>query len=722
MTAIVLSGPDDDEPRDEAEVFDLAEQRRRRSQDPDPTEPDIFGDDRPDLLAEDNDEDEFDDDAPLIPFRAIVRTVSRHPRYVAAGGRTVARRTWESRTTARHQRMMRAAEAAGDHESVLEWEERVRSFRAERHTRRMAMLAAPVHAARAVLFGTMTAFGLLVLLGILLALATKHVSEVAGPLMTAVHLTEWLVNMANLLWRPAAALAFAAALASLWRLGREQNPVTAWEYGAADEDGDGRELVPDESAILSALRHLNLGPLNQAVKNGWQPRWVLGAVQDGQGWHSQLLLPQGVTVEMVNAKKNTLASNLLRKPVEVWPTEPDDKPGVLDLWVANPGALTGPVPPWPLLTSGTCDYFKGVPVAVALRGNLVTAPLFQKNYMVGGIMGTGKSSATRNLVLGAALDPLVEIEVYVMAYNADYDAMRRRLRVLVKGDDDQQIEAALGALRRLRSEVTLRGQLLEDAGEMKVTRKLAEADARLRPLVVVFDECHELFEHETCGQEAAELAVKVLKKARKCAITLIFTTVSPTATSIPKDVTRNTSNRVAFAVGDHVANDGLLGTGKHRAGITATKLNPAVDIGTSLTIGFSANPFDLVRWHYVQYDPEKNVDQITPVIDRAMTLRERAEHESEQREQVPNVDPLVDIAHVMGGAPRMLTREVLRHLANLRPDYLGWNGETLRAYLADEEIDAEPHKSNGLMTVDGSRIIAALARRRASDADSGESA
>ena len=55
-----------------------------------------------------------------------------------------------------------------------------------------------------------------------------------------------------------------------------------------------------------------------------------------------------------------------------------------------------------------------------------------------------------------------------------------------------------------------------------------------------------------------------MKKARKVGITLIWVTVSPTADSIPRDVTRNTSHRVAFAVGDHVANDGLLGTGSTR--------------------------------------------------------------------------------------------------------------------------------------------------------------
>ncbi|MGH3417867.1 MAG: FtsK/SpoIIIE domain-containing protein, partial [Actinocrinis sp.] len=476
---------------------------------------------------------------------------------------------------------------------------------------------------------------------------------------------------------------------------------------AEDGDGDGRELVPDESAILSALRHLGLGPLDRAVKAGWRPRWILGAVEDGAGWHAQLMLPQGVSVEMINRRKNLLASNLLRKPIEVWPSEPDNKPGVLDLWVAHPGTLTGPVAPWPLLKAGTSDYFKGVPVAVTLRGEAIRAGLMAKNYMVGGIMGTGKSSATRAIVLGAALDPLVEIEVYVMAYNADYDLMRPRLAALVKGDEDEDIEAALKALRRLRSEVTRRGQLLEDAGELKLTRELAARDKRLRPRVVVFDECHELFMHKQYGAEAAELAEKVMKKARKTGITLVWVTVSPAKDSIPKEVTRNTSNRVAFAVGDHYANDGLLGTGKHRAGVTATTLNPSTDIGTSVTVGFTANPFDIARWQYV------DDNDVPAIIERACNARAGVEQAGlEDAAPGAAVDHLADVLAVLGDRRLTRTTVVLQRLASLRPEvYEGWSGERLKAVLVDADPELEPHKSNGHPVVDAGKLRAVLGRR-----------
>src|SRR5581483_146014 len=204
-------------------------------------------------------------------------------------------------------------------------------------------------------------------------------------------------------------------------------------------------------------------------------------------------------------------------------------------------------------------------------------------------------------------------------------------------------------------------------------------------------------------------------KARKLAITLVFVTVSPTASSIPKDVTRNTSNRVAFAVGDHVANDGLLGTGKHKAGITATKLNPAEDIGTSMSIGFSKSPFEVLRWHLVDYSPERNVDEITPIVDRAMKLLGSEQVAALDPAPEPVIDPIADIAAILGDAPRMRTQEVLERLRAMRPkEYREMDFAKLTAVLRG--AGAEPHKSSGISTVDGGKVRAAAADRAEGDA------
>ncbi|MFE4697170.1 cell division protein FtsK [Streptomyces sp. NPDC056738] len=641
------------------------------------------------------------------------RFTVRHGAYLVGGTRILTRRAWDSRTTARHERFMRAAEAAGQEDVARDWEQRAYIYRQSRHRRRMELLQLAINAPKAIAMATAGGAGVLLMLGIMLAWANHDAHDVLVPLKAVIGLVGWVAFLAGVIWDPLLTALPFLALAGAWAVGRHRQAAPAW---ALPGDPEQRDVVPDEGAILRALGNLGIAPLNKAIKDGWQPRWVQPTTRSGNGWHTQLQLPLGVTVEMVLGKKSVLAHNLLRKPVEVWPTEPPKQPGTLDLWVADQGSLSGPVPPWPLLTEGTTDYFKGVPVAVSQRGEPIIGKLMAANYMVGGIMGSGKSSLVIALLLGAILDPLVIVEAYVMAYNTDYDPLKPRLRKLVKGDDDEDIEAALRALRNLRDEVTLRGKLLEELGEgaTKVTRELALKDPRMRPKVVVFDECHELFMHKEYGKEAAELAIKVMKKARKTAITLIWVTVSPTADSLPRDVTRNTSHRVAFAVGDHVANDGLLGSGRHKAGITATTLIPGEDVGTAVTVGFSSKPFEVVRAHYVARDPDKGVDEVTPVVERAMGLYEGGTTIEEPTFQP--ADPLADVSAVLGDEARVLAQEVLHRLAARNPDAYGtWGPTDLKRAL--EPYGAEQYKSNGVMVVARDRVQDAVLERLAEDVD-----
>lgn len=646
---------------------------------------------------------------------ATYRVVVRHASYLGGGARILTRRAWDGRTAARHERMMRIAEAAGNEELVREWEQRAHAYRQARQKRRMELLQLALNAPKAVATGAAAGTGLLLILGILLAWSTQDVHDVLTPISAVVEFVALLAYIASVVWDPVLYALPWLALAAVWAVGRAQHTAPTWAL--PEHGGDERDVVPDENAILRALGNLGIGPLNKALKEGWRPRWVQPTTRSGPGYHTQVQLPEGVPVEMVAAKKTVLAHNLMRKPIEVWPTEPPKQPGILDLWVADQGSLSGPVPPWPLLTEGTTDYFKGVPVAVSQRGEPIIGKLMAANYLVGGIMGSGKSSLIISLLLGAVLDPLVDAEVYCMAYNVDYDPLKPRLKALVKGDDDEHLAAAVNALRSLRDEVSERGKLLESLGgeTTKLTRDLALKDARMRPRVVVFDECQELFLHKGYGKEAAELAEKVIKKARKCGITLIFVTPSPNADSIPKELTRNTSHNVAFAVGDYIANDGLLGTGKHKAGITATTLIPGEDVGTAVTVGFSRKPFEVIRCHYVARDPEKGIDEVTPVVERAM----KAYKNDTGVWEVPTfqpADPLADVASVLGDEPRVGVQEVLHRLAELNPDaYRTWGPADLKKAL--EPYGAQQYKSDGRMVVARDRVRDAILERLAEDID-----
>jgi S-DNA-T family DNA segregation ATPase FtsK/SpoIIIE len=283
------------------------------------------------------------------------------------------------------------------------------------------------------------------------------------------------------------------------------------------------------------------------------------------------------------------------------------------------------------------------------------------------------------------------------------------------GLDDTVAHAAVTALEDLLTEMERRGRVLgEQPGRPpKVSRKLANRPGLgLHPLVCAIDECHELFQHPKFGKQAAELAVRLVKRGRKYGIILLFATQSPTKDSIPREITRNVTCGVAFSVADQIANDGLLGSGKYKAGIRATDLRMKPDRGTCVTVGLTDATFELVRTFYIPF--EDGIDEVSPVIARAMAYVHDngrvIESSARLAIEAPPVDHLVDITTVLGGEPRVRTQVVLARLAEHNPgEYEQWTFTDLTAALAEHGV--EPRKSHGLMVIRAADLAAALTRR-----------
>lgn len=500
--------------------------------------------------------------------------------------------------------------------------------------------------------------------------------------------------------------------------GRDKTPGVGFLVRPGREGTDVESWV-DERMISTALAHLGIAPLDKFFKAGGELVYTVPARVDGDGTYAQIRLPLGLTAEMVAAQRAKLAANLGRASLETWPTQGDEA-GILDLWVADKGKLGGGAGQWPLLHDGTVDVFEGVPIGRSQRGTVINAPLFESNWLIGGRPGQGKSAAMRTLLLGAALDPTVELWVFVMGQSPDFAPFQPRLSRYRMGMDDAVAEAALQGLQDLLTEMERRGKVLgqQRGSPPKISRKLADTPGLgLHPLVCSIDECHELFMHPTYGKHAAELAIRLIKRGRKYGLILVLATQSPTADSIPKEVTRNVSAGVAFAVSDHVANDGLLGGGKYRAGIRATDLRMKTDRGTSVAVGITDNVFELLRWFYIPF--EDGHDAVTPVIARAMG------EIGELRRTGPDltgigapteVDHLADIAGVLRGERRVRTQVVLGRLAELNPgEYEDWSFSDLTAALSKHDIEVA--KSDGVKVVRAEDVTRALTERDRDDDD-----
>jgi S-DNA-T family DNA segregation ATPase FtsK/SpoIIIE len=606
------------------------------------------------------------------------RTAGRHAAYVGIGTAVVVKRLWDSRSSGRYERAWRTAETSGDREAALEWEKRLAAFRRDRHQRRMDMIAFPFHALATIAKITAGLFGALIVMGILLAVADHKATDIDAPLLVVANIVKWVWIIASVAWAWALTATVCVALAGLWHVGRNHATGGGGWTVAGKQDEQDLGLVVTADTIVLALQHLRIAELKKAFKDGWVPTFDLQPVRDGRGYSAVFRLPLGVTAEMIADQRAVLARNVHRAEVEVWPSDAE-KAGVgpagsVSVWIADPGVLSKPAPEYPLLHEGTADVFEGVPGGVSPRGDAMTVPVVANNMVVGGMMGQGKSNACRVFMLGCALDPLAELDVFVFANNGDFDAYRPRLAVYERGVEDDTIVAAVNRLHELYAEVARRENRIAELGAKKVTRALAAAHPDLRPIIVLFSECHELFGHAEYGEVAAELSTKTAKRARKTAVVLVFDTQSSRKEAIPPKLVELVSVNGCFYVKTWRSNDGFLGDGSFAAGIRATELRPGRDRGTSLITGVSDQQFELLKWYFVEVDDDTGFDAATDVIARAMTkvapgtpieaTAPRPAIEAEVR------DLLADLAEVLrGDEERVRLSDLPPLLRDLAPGY-----------------------------------------------------
>jgi S-DNA-T family DNA segregation ATPase FtsK/SpoIIIE len=179
-------------------------------------------------------------------------------------------------------------------------------------------------------------------------------------------------------------------VAASWE-GRDKTPGAGWLVRPTRDDADS---WIDERMISQALAHLGISPLDRFFKAGGELVYTVPARVDGEGTYAQIRLPMGATADMVAAKRTTLAANLGRATLETWPTQGEEA-GILELWIADKGKLGGGAGPWPLLHEGSVDVFEGVPIGKTQRGQVIYGHFLERNWIVGGRPGQGKTALVR---------------------------------------------------------------------------------------------------------------------------------------------------------------------------------------------------------------------------------------------------------------------------------------------------------------------------------------
>lgn len=612
------------------------------------------------------------------------------------------RRALDATTHAKVREQIRAAQLAGDREALAEWTDRLAAHKTARTGRLVEMPKAIVGAAT-------LAGSAIVGVAVLAVIGGVLVTHWAG--WSWGHYWHWWGGLFGLV---ASVIAVALVVAkwafvpgwllAAWRSGRVTE-VPGWLATSAEDD----DLDIDETTIAQALEALRVPNITAYIKQGFKLQYLTPARMDGRGTHAVLRLPAGVPAEKIARRRADLATGLHRLAKEVWP-KTGAEAGILDLWIADKGALEEGAGPYPLLASGVVDVFKGVPAGKNLRGDPLLAPIMERNTITGGMPGQGKSASARTMMLGAALDPTVELRIWVPDTNFDFEAFEPRCSRYVMGAEREHIEQIRDDLRELHAEVQRRGRYLVEHEIPQVDRRTASrAGAGLHPMVCLLEEAHVAIQDKLFGKEIAQLLIDIVKLGRKRGIHLIVSTQAPTKDSMPRDVTRNCSNGVAFAVGDHVANDALLGQGAYREGHRATELIPGTDRGTSVVKGFVAESrSDILQWYFV------HVDQVPAVIQRALDVIDKKGRAlpgvSRPQLVAAEVDHLSDIHEAMHGEKRARTRDVLARLIQEKPHiYERWGFVDLAAALDEHDIEIKKLEGNRVIRIED--VEGALADR-----------
>lgn len=403
--------------------------------------------------------------------------------------------------------------------------------------------------------------------------------------------------------------------------------------------------------------------------------------RDGPGQVAILDLPDGVIATDIIDKREHLGGGFRLPHDQVWPEMVrGEHPGRLRIWVADRPVSTVVQPPWPLLEEGTADYFAPFPYGFDIRLRQVDWRLDERNSLFGGIPGSGKSLAARNVLLGAVLDPLVIPVISELKGSGDFDMFAELCPkgLYISGADQGSIAKTLPIIEWLHELCEERGPLIAKYASQglntvkKVNRAMAERDERLRPVVALFDEVQEFMSSPLGIKGAgAPMLLSVIKRARALGIHVIVATQRFDKDSIPKAISSLVTNRACLAVPAQPETDMVLGTSAYRTGARPNMFVPGDDSGWMVRAGFTAG-YETIRAAYVDDKAAEAVCQ------RALALRS-GEAAPVQRVQAFNL--LEDVRRVLlPGEDALWSELILPRLAELRPEVYGeWDVSTFGA-------------------------------------------
>jgi FtsK/SpoIIIE family len=309
-----------------------------------------------------------------------------------------------------------------------------------------------------------------------------------------------------------------------------------------------------------ACRHANLATRNDRV-----PR-ITRATLTRAGEQLRVKVPAGGQVPDLEAEAERIAAFLGVREVRV--TREPDSARHARVVVLRRDPLADPTPiPWPLATAGELSLWRPVPVGVDEDGSEVTISLPERNLLLGGEPGAGKSNILQLLVAVGALDPSVRLTLLdpKLVELAGWQGSTARLV-------GPSVEEAIEALKALVAEVDDRYLTLL----ANRARKVTEGDGLPLHLVAV----EELAFYTNGPDRKAATAFSTLlrdfvARGRAAGMVTVATTQKPSADVVPTYLRDLFGFRWALRCSTPDASDTILGRGWASQGYSAAAIDPA---------------------------------------------------------------------------------------------------------------------------------------------------
>lgn len=213
------------------------------------------------------------------------------------------------------------------------------------------------------------------------------------------------------------------------------------------------------------------------------------------------------------------------------------------------------------------EYVQQLPMGAEVEtGDEWTLNLAERNFVIGGIPGSGKSSFANALLAHLARHPDVRIAFIDLKFGAEAAPWAPRADAVISNTPDDPEAGTMDALRFISEAVADLGarykRMIAAGVQNAWTEGFLGPDEPVKVLVI--DECSELFKTDT--PERAKLANRVIaqlksfvQQGRAAGYVLLMSTQYPKDENLPTSIRENASDKIAFHVGSEKGMHAILG-------------------------------------------------------------------------------------------------------------------------------------------------------------------